>query len=151
MKILNFMKRYGKMPLGISIGGFFFVNKKIFIRMMSGFYSFLSTLIQLNTTNNKKTCHSRQFLNVTSSIRKAAWYINFVWWPCGKAIAYHPRGSGFEPGSLTSILFRRDPGMARWTPFFNHPIDPIIRVGQPVMGSIWSPPDTEYLLWDMAP
>lgn len=98
MKILNFMKRYGKMPLGISIGGFFFVNKKIFIRMMSGFYSFLSTLIQLNTTNNKKTCHSRQFLNVTLSIRKAAWYINFVWWPCGTAIAYHPRGSGFEPG-----------------------------------------------------
>ncbi|XP_023233747.1 uncharacterized protein LOC111633414 [Centruroides sculpturatus] len=56
MKMLNFMKRYGKTPFGVSIGGFFYVKKNFFIRFLSALYSSLSVLTELLIAKKPPSC-----------------------------------------------------------------------------------------------
>ncbi|XP_023241589.1 uncharacterized protein LOC111639869 [Centruroides sculpturatus] len=56
MKMLNIMKRYGKTPFGISIGGFFYVKKNFFIRVLSSVYSSLSVLTELLVAKKPPSC-----------------------------------------------------------------------------------------------
>ncbi|XP_067145442.1 uncharacterized protein [Centruroides vittatus] len=56
MKMLNFMKRYGKTPFGINIGGFFYIKKNFFIRLMSAIYSALSVFVELLVAKKPPPC-----------------------------------------------------------------------------------------------
>ncbi|XP_023234327.1 uncharacterized protein LOC111633908 [Centruroides sculpturatus] len=47
LKMLNFMKRFGKTPFGVNAGGFFYVKKNFFIRFLSAIYSALSVFVEL--------------------------------------------------------------------------------------------------------
>lgn len=69
LKILDFMKSFGKMPIGFSIGGFFFVKKKFFIKMVSGLYSVFSTLLELRGSRRpiSHVCY-KNHVNITGSI-----------------------------------------------------------------------------------
>ncbi|XP_023237733.1 uncharacterized protein LOC111636649 [Centruroides sculpturatus] len=59
LKIVGFMKRFGGRPFGISIAGFFYVKRNFLIRMMSGFYSVFSSLIQVTGVLRKEKCASK--------------------------------------------------------------------------------------------
>ncbi|XP_023223257.1 uncharacterized protein LOC111624597 [Centruroides sculpturatus] len=63
LKMLNFMKRFGKTPIGISFGGFFRVKRNFPIKMLSSFYSILSALIELAKKNESTKCTSSRLLN----------------------------------------------------------------------------------------
>ncbi|XP_023222633.1 nose resistant to fluoxetine protein 6-like [Centruroides sculpturatus] len=54
--ILDFMKRFGKMPLGISFAGYFFVKKTFFIKLVKLLYSIFSSLLQLRGATKTKNC-----------------------------------------------------------------------------------------------
>lgn len=56
LKILDFMKRFSKTPIGISVGGFFHVKKNIVIRMIAGMESVLSALISLAQEKKVNSC-----------------------------------------------------------------------------------------------
>ncbi|XP_023242944.1 uncharacterized protein LOC111641063 [Centruroides sculpturatus] len=56
LKIVNFMKRFGKASLCLSINGFFDVTKKFPIKMYSAVHSVYSRLINLTTVSKKKNC-----------------------------------------------------------------------------------------------
>ncbi|XP_023239988.1 uncharacterized protein LOC111638489 [Centruroides sculpturatus] len=58
-KIIDFMKKFGGRPFGICVNGFFFVKKNFVIRVVSGLYSVLSSVIQLTGVLEKKGCFSR--------------------------------------------------------------------------------------------
>ncbi|XP_023223318.1 uncharacterized protein LOC111624643 [Centruroides sculpturatus] len=62
LKMLNFMKRFAKTPIGVSVGGFFYVKKNFPVRILCRFYSILSAFIELGQSNKKATCHSDGFL-----------------------------------------------------------------------------------------
>ncbi|XP_023228657.1 uncharacterized protein LOC111629024 [Centruroides sculpturatus] len=62
LKILDFMKRFGKTPIGISVGGFFFIKKNFVIRAISALHSILSTLAKLGKEKANE-CNSHQRLN----------------------------------------------------------------------------------------
>ncbi|XP_067141155.1 uncharacterized protein [Centruroides vittatus] len=60
-KINDFMKRYGKIPLGISVGGFFHVKRDFLIRVISAVYSTFSSCIQVSGILKKETkCMMKQ-------------------------------------------------------------------------------------------
>ncbi|XP_023241587.1 uncharacterized protein LOC111639867 [Centruroides sculpturatus] len=56
MKMLNFMKRYGKTPFGVNVGGFFYVKKNFFIRALSAIYSSLSVFVELLVAKKPPSC-----------------------------------------------------------------------------------------------
>ncbi|XP_023242943.1 uncharacterized protein LOC111641062 [Centruroides sculpturatus] len=56
LKIVNFMKRFGKASLCLSINGFFDVTKMFPIKMYSAVHSVYSRLINLTTVSKKKNC-----------------------------------------------------------------------------------------------
>ncbi|XP_023236579.1 uncharacterized protein LOC111635744 [Centruroides sculpturatus] len=57
LKILDFMKRFGKVSLCLWIGGFFVINKKIPFKMAKTLQSVFSGLLKLrNVSNLKKEC-----------------------------------------------------------------------------------------------
>ncbi|XP_023242933.1 uncharacterized protein LOC111641056 isoform X2 [Centruroides sculpturatus] len=56
LKIVNFMKRFGKASLCLSINGFFDVTKKFPVKMSSTLYSVFSNLLNLRTVSTKKYC-----------------------------------------------------------------------------------------------
>ncbi|XP_023231353.1 uncharacterized protein LOC111631354 [Centruroides sculpturatus] len=73
LKMLNFMKRFGKTPIGISFGGFFRVKRNFPIKMLSSLYSILSALIELGKKNKSTKCTSSRFLNA-SNIQNTSLY-----------------------------------------------------------------------------
>ncbi|XP_023236999.1 uncharacterized protein LOC111636069 isoform X2 [Centruroides sculpturatus] len=64
-KIICFMKRFGGRPFGISVWGFFYVKRNFLIRVVSGFYSVLSSLIELTGALQNKRCSAKSSLNYT--------------------------------------------------------------------------------------
>ncbi|XP_067140720.1 uncharacterized protein [Centruroides vittatus] len=54
LKILNFMKRFGRYPIGLNIGGFFYIKKTFLIRIINAIYSLLSSIIEIGKTKNDK-------------------------------------------------------------------------------------------------
>ncbi|XP_067120973.1 uncharacterized protein [Centruroides vittatus] len=56
LKIVNFMKRFGKASLCLSINGFFDVTKKFPVKMSSALYSVFSSLLKFKTVSKKKNC-----------------------------------------------------------------------------------------------
>ncbi|XP_023244690.1 uncharacterized protein LOC111642565 [Centruroides sculpturatus] len=64
-KIICFMKRFGGRPFGISMWGFFYLKRNFFIRVVSGLYSFFSTLIELTGVLRNKRCSAESSLNYT--------------------------------------------------------------------------------------
>ncbi|XP_023227954.1 uncharacterized protein LOC111628409 [Centruroides sculpturatus] len=66
LKMLNFMKRFGKTPIGISVGGFFRVKRDFPIKMLSSLYSILSALIELAKKNESTKCTSSRLLNASN-------------------------------------------------------------------------------------
>ncbi|XP_067118153.1 uncharacterized protein [Centruroides vittatus] len=56
LKIVNFMKRFGKASLCLSINGFFDVTKKFPVKMSSALYSVFSSLLKFRTVSKKKNC-----------------------------------------------------------------------------------------------
>ncbi|XP_023242002.1 uncharacterized protein LOC111640233 [Centruroides sculpturatus] len=52
LKILDFMKRFGRTPIGLSVGELFCIKKNFVIRVISAIYSLLSSLLELATTND---------------------------------------------------------------------------------------------------
>ncbi|XP_023219644.1 uncharacterized protein LOC111621671 isoform X2 [Centruroides sculpturatus] len=56
LKIVNFMKRFGKASLYLSVNGFFNVTKKFPVKMSSALYSVFSNLLNLRTVSTKKYC-----------------------------------------------------------------------------------------------
>ncbi|XP_023216816.1 uncharacterized protein LOC111619337 [Centruroides sculpturatus] len=73
LKMLNFMKRFGKTPIGISFGGFYRVKRDFPIKMMSSLYSILSALIELGKKNESTKCTSSRLLNA-SNIQNTSLY-----------------------------------------------------------------------------
>ncbi|XP_023229928.1 uncharacterized protein LOC111630132 [Centruroides sculpturatus] len=73
LKMLNFMKRFGKTPFGISFGGFFRVKRNFPIKMLSSLYSILSALIELAKKNKSTKCTSLRSLNA-SNIQNTSLY-----------------------------------------------------------------------------
>ncbi|XP_067128201.1 uncharacterized protein [Centruroides vittatus] len=73
LKMLNFMKRFGKTPIGLSVGGFFRVKRNFPIKMMSSLYSILSALIELAKNNESTKCTSSRLLNA-SNIQNTSLY-----------------------------------------------------------------------------
>ncbi|XP_067123864.1 uncharacterized protein [Centruroides vittatus] len=73
LKMLDFMKRFGKTPIGISVGGFFRLKRDFPIKMMSSLYSILSALIELAKKNESTKCTSFRLLNA-SNIRDTSLY-----------------------------------------------------------------------------
>ncbi|XP_023239913.1 uncharacterized protein LOC111638434 [Centruroides sculpturatus] len=65
LKMLNFMKRFGRRPIGLSIGGFFYVKKQFVIRILSAFYSALSGFLQLGSKSPRKNCGTKLLANNT--------------------------------------------------------------------------------------
>ncbi|XP_023240098.1 uncharacterized protein LOC111638594 isoform X1 [Centruroides sculpturatus] len=61
LKIVCFMKIFGGLPIGISIGGFFFVKKNFLIRAANGFHSVFSTLIEVTGVLDKNRCTSKLY------------------------------------------------------------------------------------------
>ncbi|XP_023212100.1 uncharacterized protein LOC111614959 [Centruroides sculpturatus] len=59
LKILNFMKRFGKLPLGVSIGGFFFIKQDFPIKVVETLYSAFSTLLQIRDLTKGTKCKIR--------------------------------------------------------------------------------------------
>ncbi|XP_023220590.1 uncharacterized protein LOC111622448 isoform X1 [Centruroides sculpturatus] len=56
LKILNFMKRFARFPIGLNFRGFFFIKKTFVIRVISAIYSLLNSLIELERSTNMKKC-----------------------------------------------------------------------------------------------
>ncbi|XP_023225037.1 uncharacterized protein LOC111626001 [Centruroides sculpturatus] len=57
LKILNFMKRFGKVSLCLSIAGFFCLNKRIPFKMATTLHSVFSGLLKLkNASNVHRSC-----------------------------------------------------------------------------------------------
>ncbi|XP_023218842.1 uncharacterized protein LOC111621033 [Centruroides sculpturatus] len=46
-KVNDFMKRFGKNPIGISCGGFFYVKRNFVIRVLSALDSFFSSIVEI--------------------------------------------------------------------------------------------------------
>ncbi|XP_023215898.1 uncharacterized protein LOC111618573 [Centruroides sculpturatus] len=55
LKLLNFMKRFAKASLRMTIGGYFDVTKKFPIKMSSFLYSISSSLLELRSLQDKQT------------------------------------------------------------------------------------------------
>ncbi|XP_023236393.1 uncharacterized protein LOC111635614 [Centruroides sculpturatus] len=62
LKILNFMKRFGKVPLAISAQDFFIVTKKFPIKMANSLYSIYSSLLNLRSAEQKTVNCSKKSL-----------------------------------------------------------------------------------------
>ncbi|XP_067145146.1 uncharacterized protein [Centruroides vittatus] len=62
-KIICFMKRFGGRPFGISVWGFFYVKRNFLIRVVSGLYSFFSSLIQLTGVLRNNRCSAESSVN----------------------------------------------------------------------------------------
>lgn len=58
-KILNFMKRNGKTPIGLSMAGFFFVKKNFVFRVANALYSVFSSFLQLRESTNQSNTKCR--------------------------------------------------------------------------------------------
>ncbi|XP_067118139.1 uncharacterized protein [Centruroides vittatus] len=56
LKIVNFMKRFGKASLCFTVNGFFDVTKKFPVKMSSALDSVYSGLLNLRTVSTKKNC-----------------------------------------------------------------------------------------------
>ncbi|XP_023241552.1 uncharacterized protein LOC111639820 isoform X2 [Centruroides sculpturatus] len=56
LKIVNFMKRFGKAPLCLSMSGFFDITKKFPVKMSSALNSVYEGLLDLRTVSEKKNC-----------------------------------------------------------------------------------------------
>ncbi|XP_023227576.1 uncharacterized protein LOC111628086 [Centruroides sculpturatus] len=68
LKILDFMKRFGKVSLSLSIGGFFVVDKRIVFKMASTLHSIFSGFLKLKTVSNKKeNCEQMYKFNYTKT------------------------------------------------------------------------------------
>ncbi|XP_023232396.1 uncharacterized protein LOC111632241 [Centruroides sculpturatus] len=68
LKLLDFMKRFSKVPIGISVGGFFHVKKNVIIRVLTAMESMISTLNSLSSKSNTKSCSRvKSYLNATES------------------------------------------------------------------------------------
>ncbi|XP_067139476.1 uncharacterized protein [Centruroides vittatus] len=67
LKLLNFMKRFGKRPIGLYVGGFFYVKKHFVIRVISAFYSMSSAILKLGTTSASTTRCNIQTNNTFSN------------------------------------------------------------------------------------
>ncbi|XP_067133044.1 uncharacterized protein [Centruroides vittatus] len=66
LKILNFMKRFGKVSLCLTIGGFFCVNKRIPLKMATTLHSVFSGLLKLkNVSRIPRSCQI--FTNISHS------------------------------------------------------------------------------------
>ncbi|XP_023210476.1 uncharacterized protein LOC111613361 [Centruroides sculpturatus] len=61
LKVVCFMKIFGGLPIGISIGEFFFVKKNFLIRAANGFHSVFSTLIEVTGVLDKNRCTSKLY------------------------------------------------------------------------------------------
>ncbi|XP_067144318.1 uncharacterized protein [Centruroides vittatus] len=59
LKVVCFMKIFGGMPIGISVGGFFFVKQNFLIRAASACHSVFSTLIELTGVLDENKCISK--------------------------------------------------------------------------------------------
>ncbi|XP_023229021.1 uncharacterized protein LOC111629360 [Centruroides sculpturatus] len=66
-KMDDFMKRFGKNPIGISIGGFFYIKRNFVIRVISGLYSILSSLVQISGVLERENKCLVQYRNSTRS------------------------------------------------------------------------------------
>ncbi|XP_023220923.1 uncharacterized protein LOC111622756 [Centruroides sculpturatus] len=55
-QMVCFLKRFGRNPIGLSMGGYFFIKRNFLIRMASGLYSEFSTLLQLTGVLDRKKC-----------------------------------------------------------------------------------------------
>ncbi|XP_067136489.1 uncharacterized protein [Centruroides vittatus] len=62
LKLLNFMKRFGKTPIGPSVGGFFRVKKNFVIRTLSSLETLLSALRALAIKTNYKSCFRKEII-----------------------------------------------------------------------------------------
>ncbi|XP_023209341.1 uncharacterized protein LOC111612370 [Centruroides sculpturatus] len=66
LKILDFMKRFGKVSLCLTIGGFFCVNKRIPVKMATTLHSVFSGLLKLkNASVIRRNCQI--FTNISDS------------------------------------------------------------------------------------
>ncbi|XP_067130178.1 uncharacterized protein [Centruroides vittatus] len=66
LKILNFMKRFGKVALKISMMGYFYVNKRFPIRMAKSLLSVYSGLLKLRDfSHHSKICNEMSIRNYT--------------------------------------------------------------------------------------
>ncbi|XP_023229515.1 uncharacterized protein LOC111629837 isoform X2 [Centruroides sculpturatus] len=66
LKILDFMKRFGKVSLCLTVGGFFVVDKKVPFKMVKTLQSVFSGLSKLrNVLNMKKGCDKNLITNYT--------------------------------------------------------------------------------------
>ncbi|XP_023224760.1 uncharacterized protein LOC111625767 [Centruroides sculpturatus] len=54
-KINDFMKRFGKIPLGISMGGFFHIKRDFLIRVISAVYSTFSSCVEVSGILEKES------------------------------------------------------------------------------------------------
>ncbi|XP_067140708.1 uncharacterized protein [Centruroides vittatus] len=68
LKILNFMKRFARFPIGLNFGGFFFIKKTFVLRLISAMYSLLNSLIELEKSTNMKKC--REVLSKNGNFSK---------------------------------------------------------------------------------
>ncbi|XP_067130167.1 uncharacterized protein [Centruroides vittatus] len=55
LKIIDFMKRFGKVPLRLSMAGFYHIDKKIILKMASTLHSVFSGLLKLKRVTRIKT------------------------------------------------------------------------------------------------
>lgn len=60
LKLLDFMKRFAKASIGVSVGGFFHIKKNFFIRMTSTVESFLSSVTSLAEEKQAINCSARK-------------------------------------------------------------------------------------------
>ncbi|XP_067141246.1 uncharacterized protein [Centruroides vittatus] len=67
LKVVCFMKIFGGLPIGLSVGGFFFVKKNFLIRAANGFYSVFLTLIQVTGVLDKNKCTSKLHSTIRSN------------------------------------------------------------------------------------
>ncbi|XP_067138142.1 uncharacterized protein [Centruroides vittatus] len=70
LKMNCYMKRFGKIPLGISVGGFFYIKEDFFIKAYNALYSIFNTLIDLGGVMEKEskcTSHELNGSNGTNS------------------------------------------------------------------------------------
>ncbi|XP_023236345.1 uncharacterized protein LOC111635581 [Centruroides sculpturatus] len=66
LKMNCYLKRFGKIPLGISIGGFFYVKEDFFIKAYNALYSIFNTLIDLSGVMEKEIKCTSPALNITT-------------------------------------------------------------------------------------
>ncbi|XP_067141730.1 uncharacterized protein [Centruroides vittatus] len=70
-KVNDFMKRFGKNPIGISCGGFFYAKKNFAIRVLSGLYSVFSSIVEITGVLQRENKCLAKYRNSTRATHNA--------------------------------------------------------------------------------